>query len=272
MATAGEITGVGRLLRAWRRERRLTQLELALEAGVSARHVSFLETGRSRPSPEMVLHLAEQLDVPLRERNRLLLAAGYAPVYEERSLDDPEMEPVRAAVQRVLEGHDPNPAIAVDRAWELVAHNGGATLLMAGLPDELLAPPLNVLRASLHPDGLAPRIVNLRQWKDHVLGRLARQAMITGDPSLRTLYQELDAYPAPAAGEPDPLGLLCEDVAVPLRLRTEDGGELRFVSTVTTFGTPVDVTVEELSIESFFPADERTAEVLRRHAAAGPAG
>jgi transcriptional regulator with XRE-family HTH domain len=259
---------VGALLREWRTRRRMSQLDLALEAGVSTRHLSFLETGRSRPSPEMVLHLAERLDVPLRERNRLLLAAGYAPVYEERPLDDPEMEPVHDAIRLVLDGHDPNPALAVDRGWALVAHNAGAALLMAALPDDLLAPPMNVLRASLHPDGLAPRIANLRQWKEHVLDRLARQAMLSGDPALRTLYQELEGYPAPGADEPDPLALPSTDVAVPLRLRTGDGGELRFLSTVTTFGTPVDITVEELSIESFFPADAFTAEALRRAARA----
>jgi len=258
---------VGALLRQRRRRRRLSQLELALEAGVSTRHLSFVETGRSRPSPELVLHLAEQLEVPLRERNRLLLTAGYAPVFEERSLDDPEMAPVRDTVQVVLDGHDPSPAIAVDHGWALVAHNRGAGLLMAGLPEELLAPPLNVLRASLHPDGLARRIVNLRQWKDHVLGRLARQAMITGDPALRTLYRELDAYPAPADDRAQPLALPAGEVAVPLRLRGDDDGELRFISTVTTFGTPADITVEELSIESFFPADAHTADLLHRHVA-----
>ena len=254
---------VGALLRDWRRRRRLSQLELALEAGVSTRHLSFVETGRSRPSPDLVLHLAEQLEVPLRERNRLLLAAGYAPVFEERSLDDQEMAPIRAAVQLVLDGHDPSPALAVDHGWALVAHNRGAAMLMAGLPEDLLAPPLNVLRASLHPEGLAPRIANLRQWKDHVLGRLARQAMITGDPALRTLYRELEAYPSPPDDGLDPLTPAADEVAVPLRLRT-GAGELRFISTVTTFGTPSDITVEELSIESFFPADAATAEALRR--------
>jgi transcriptional regulator with XRE-family HTH domain len=254
---------VGDLLRDWRQRRRLSQLELALEAGVSTRHLSFVETGRSRPSADMVLHLAQHLEVPLRERNRLLLAAGYAPVYDERPLDDPEMEPIHAAVRVILDGHDPNPALAVDRGWALVAHNRGAELLMAGLPEELLAPPLNVLRASLHPDGLAPRIVNLGQWKEHVLGRLAREAMITGDPALRTLYQELDAYPVPAADDSDRHAAPGDAAAVPLRLRTPDGGELRFLSTITSFGTPADITVEELSIESFFPADERTAAAIR---------
>jgi len=248
---------VGDLLRDWRQRRRLSQLDLALEAGVSTRHLSFVETGRAKPSPEMVLHLADELEVPLRERNRLLLAAGYAPVYEERALDEPEMQPVHDAIQLVLDGHEPYPAITVDRGWALVAHNRAAGLLMAGLPEDLLAPPLNVLRASLHPEGMAPRIANLAQWKAHILERLGRQVQLTGDPALRTLYDELDSYPAPP-GDPGPTS----DVAVPLRLRTPDG-ELRFISTVTTFGTPADITVEELSIESFFPADRATAEYLR---------
>ena len=250
----------GGLLREWRARRRLSQLDLALEAGVSARHVSFVETGRSRPSADMVLHLAERLEVPLRERNRLLLAAGHAPVFEERALDDPEMRPVHEAVQLVLDGHDPYPAITVDHGWALVAHNSGAEVLMAGLPDDLLAPPMNVLRASLHPDGLAPRILNLAEWRAHILQRLHRQAVLTGDPALRTLYTELEGYPAPPL---DVGATTVNDIVVPLRLDGA-GGELSFFSTVTTFGTPVDITVEELSIESFFPADARTADVLHR--------
>ncbi|HEY8581567.1 MAG TPA: helix-turn-helix transcriptional regulator, partial [Capillimicrobium sp.] len=252
----------------WRQRRRLSQLDLALEAGVSARHLSFVETGRARPSAEMVLHLAGRLEVPLRERNRLLRAAGYAPVFEERSLEDPEMAPVREAVQLVLDGHDPYPAIAVDHGWALVAHNRGAQLLMAGLPEDLLAPPLNVLRASLHPEGLAPQIANLAEWRDHLLERLGRQAALTGDPALRTLLAELEGYPAPDLDEGHASAR--SDVVVPLRLRTGEG-ELRLLSTVTTFGTPVDITVEELSIESFFPADEATAEALRRWARPGAA-
>ncbi len=249
---------VGPLLRDWRRRRRISQFDLALEAGVSARHLSFVETGRARPSADMVLHLAEQLEVPLRERNRLLLAAGHAPVFEERGLDDPEMAAVRDAVQLVLDAHDPYPALAVDHGWALVAHNRGAAMLLEGLPEDLLAPPLNVLRASLHPEGLAPRIANLGQWRAHVLARLDRQIATTGDPALRTLRGELAGYPAPDGAAGPPSG----EVVVPLRLRL-GGTELRFLSTVTTFGTPADITVEELSIEAFLPADAATAEALR---------
>ena len=261
---------IGVLLGDWRRRRRMSQLELALEAGVSTRHLSFLETGRARPSREMVMRLAEHLRVPPRERNHLLLAAGYAPIHHERSLDDPGMEPIRAALKAVLDGHEPNPAIAVDRSWELLSHNRAATLVLDGLPDELLAPPMNVLRASLHPDGLARSIVNLRQWKDHILERLAREALVTGDPALRALYHELDAYPASPAGEPDH-GLVGGEVAVPLRLHSCHG-ELRLLSTVTTFGTAAGTTVEELSIATFLPADAFTADALRRRAAVLTAG
>jgi len=250
---------IGPLLRDWRTRRHLSQMDLALEAGVSTRHLSFVETGRSRPSEDMLMHLAEQLQVPLRERNRLLLAAGYAPRYEERSLDEPEMRPIADAVALVLKGHEPFPALAVDHGWALVAANDAAALLMAGLPDDLLAPPLNVLRASLHPDGLAPRIRNLAEWRDHLLERLRRQVALTGDPALQTLFDELAGYPV---ADPGPELGARNDVVVPLRLDT-DAGELTFFSTVTTFGTPVDITVEELAIESFFPADERTAEALR---------
>lgn len=250
---------IGPLLRDWRTRRHLSQMDLALEAGVSTRHLSFVETGRSKPSEDMLLHLAEQLQVPLRERNRLLLAAGYAPRYEERSLDEPEMRPIADAVGLVLSGHEPYPALAVDHGWALVAHNEAAGLLMAGLPEDLLAPPLNVLRASLHPDGLAPRIRNLAEWRDHLLERLRRQVALTGDPALQTLFDELAGYPV---DDPGPELGTRNDVVVPLRMETE-AGELTFFSTVTTFGTPVDITVEELSIESFFPADERTAEALR---------
>ncbi|MEA2303394.1 MAG: hypothetical protein QOH43_674 [Solirubrobacteraceae bacterium] len=254
---------VGPLLRSWRRRRRLSQLDLALEAGVSARHLSFVETGRSRPSAEMVLHLAGRLEVPLRERNALLLAAGYAPAYAERPLDAPEMTPVREAIDRVLAGHEPHPALVVDRQWELVAANRGLGLLLEGVAPELLEPPVNVLRVGLHPAGLAARIANLGQWRAHLLERLGRQVSLTGDPALRTLLDEVAAYPGPEAPEARP----GDEIAVPLRLRT-DGGELAFLSTVSTFGTAVDITVAELSIESFFPTDARTAEIVRAHVAA----
>ncbi len=258
---------IGPLLRAWRERRRMSQMELALEAGVSARHVSFVETGRSQPSADMLLRLADELDVPLRERNALLLAAGYAPAYGEHDLDEAELAPVRAAIQLVLDGHDPYPAAVVDRHWNLVAANRGLELLLAGVDPALLAPPVNVVRLSLHPDGVAPRIANLAQWREHLLARVRRQIAVTGDATLRALLAEVEGYPAPAP-EPAEAGTRDaphEAVLVPLRLRTGDG-ELAFLSTVATFGTAVDITVAELAIESFFPADEATATALHRHA------
>jgi transcriptional regulator with XRE-family HTH domain len=251
---------VGSLLRDWRRRRRLSQLELALDADVSARHVSFVETGRSRPSAEMILHLAERLDVPLRERNRMLLAAGHAPAFQSHDLDEPPMAPVRAAIERVLEGHDPYPALVVDRAWEMIAANRAVSLLTAGVAPELLEPPVNVLRVSLHPDGVAPRIANLAEWRAHLLERLRRQIALTGDAALAALLAELETYPAPREAAPE----TDQPIAVPLRLRSPEG-ELAFISTVATFGTAVEVTASELAIESFFPADDHTAAVVREH-------
>jgi len=254
---------IGALLRDWRRRRRMTQLDLALEAGVSARHLSFIETGRSAPSADMVKHLAEQLDVPLRERNQLLLAAGYAPAYGQRDLDEPEMGPVREALDRVLAGHEPFPAVVVDRHWGMVAGNSAIGLLTAGIAGHLLEPPVNVLRVTLHPEGMAPRIANLAEWRAHLLDRLGRQAVVSGDPALFALHEELAAFPGSGTGTPPARApdLAAGEIAVPLRLRHE-GGELRFISTVTTFGTAVDVTVSELAIEAFFPADAATAQVL----------
>ena len=251
---------VGAMLRDWRRRRRMTQLDLALEADVSARHLSFIETGRSVPSADMVKHLAEQLDVPLRERNELLLAAGYAPAFGQRDLDEPEMGPVREALDRVLAGHEPFPAVVVDRHWGMVAGNGAIPLLTAGVAAHLLEPPVNVLRLTLHPEGMAPRIANLPEWRAHLLDRLGRQAVVSGDPALFALHEELVALGegGPPAPSPD---LAAGEIAVPLRLRHE-GGELAFISTVTTFGTAVDVTVSELAIEAFFPADAATAQLL----------
>ena len=248
---------VGELLRDWRQRRRLSQLDLSNEAEVSARHLSFLETGRARPSREMVLHLAEQLEIPLRERNELLLAAGYAPVYGRRSLDDPDMAAVRAALDLVLAAYEPYPAVVVDRGWHLVAGNRSIALLTDGVAPELLEPPVNVLRLGLHPRGLAPRILNLPQWRTHLLTRLAREAHLTADPGLAALHRELVALP----GGRDPAPP--DGIAVPLRLRHDDG-PLTFLSTVTTFGTAVDLTAAELSIEAFLPADAHTVAVLRR--------
>jgi transcriptional regulator with XRE-family HTH domain len=260
MTSASVASGVGPLLRDWRQRRRLSQLDLALEAGVSARHVSFVETGRSKPSAEMVLQLAEHLDVPLRERNQMLLAAGYAPRYGERDFDDPEMAPVRAAVQRVLDAHAPFPAVVVDRAWEMLAANASVPLLIADVAPHLMEPPVNVLRVSLHPEGMAPRILNLPEWRAHLLERLHRQIVATGDADLQTLYDEVAAYPGPRAASAEGLA---GQLAVPLRLDVGSGRELTFISTIATFGTAVDITVAELAIESFFPADEATAEAVR---------
>jgi transcriptional regulator with XRE-family HTH domain len=259
MATIATRPPVGALLREWRRRRRLSQFELALESGVSSRHLSFVETGRSQPSAEMILHLAEQLEVPLRDRNQLLLAGGYAPAYTQRDLDAPDMGPVREAIDELLRAHEPYPALVIDRHWGLVSANRGVAALIEGVAEHLLEPPVNVLRLSLHPDGLAPRIVNLHQWRSHLLDRLAHEAVALGDPALGVLREELAGYPGGAsAAELDP----ALDIAVPLRLR--DGGrELAFISTRTTFGTAADVTVAELSIESFFPADGRTADAMR---------
>jgi transcriptional regulator with XRE-family HTH domain len=260
MATVATRPPVGDLLREWRRRRRLSQFELALEAGVSSRHLSFVENGRARPSAQMVLQLAEQLDVPLRDRNRLLLAAGYAPAFAQHDLDAPEMGPVRDALEQLLRAHEPYPALVIDAHWGLVAANRAVERLIDGVAPHLLEPPVNVLRLSLHPDGLAPRIVNLSEWRTHLLERLAREAVASGDAALTALLVELDGYPT---GDPGPsVDAAFADVAVPLRLRYRDG-ELAFISTRTTFGTAVDVTVAELSIESFFPTDHETGEVMR---------
>jgi transcriptional regulator with XRE-family HTH domain len=252
---------VGELLRDWRRRRRLSQLELALQAGVSSRHLSFVETGRARPSSEMVLQLAEELDVPLRDRNHLLLAAGYAPAFAERELDAPEMGPVRDAIDALLLGHEPYPALVIDRHWGLVAANRPVGVLIAEVSADLMQPPVNVLRLSLHPEGLAPRILNLQQWRAHLLDRLNHEALTSGDAALEKLYDELAAYPA--GGDVVAVDTSIAHIAVPLRVRHGDR-ELSFLSTKTTFGTAVDVTVAELSIESFFPADRETADAMRR--------
>jgi transcriptional regulator with XRE-family HTH domain len=258
-ATSG---AVGELLRDWRNRRRMSQLELAMEAEVSARHLSFVETGRSRPSREMVLTLAEHLQVPMREQNALLLAAGYAPIFNETPLESEEMRPVRKALDTILAGHEPYPAVIVDRQWEIVASNAPAGLLLRGVAPELVAPPANALRITLHPDGLAPHILNFTEWSVHLITRLRRQALLSQDPALAELERELLGYPgveaSSAVAEP------AEMLFVPLRLRLPgSGAELSMFSTLATFGTALDITLEELSIESFFPADDATERFLR---------
>jgi transcriptional regulator with XRE-family HTH domain len=261
----------GAHLRHWRTRRRLSQLDLAQEAEVSTRHLSYVETGRAAPSREMVLRLAERLDVPLRERNALLVAAGFAPMYRQRSLDDPAMASARRAVDLVLKGHEPFPALAVDRHWNLVAHNALVPMLMAGAAPELVKAPINVLRLSLHPDGLASRIANLAQWRAHLLERLQQQIAATGDTVLQALHDELEAYPAPQVSHDTPAAdTELSGVVVPFQLATPNG-VLSFISTTTIFGTPVDVTLQELAVESFFPADAQTAAALAA-LAAQPAG
>lgn len=258
---------VGDMLRQWRQRRGMSQLDVACEAGISQRHLSFLENGRSQPSRGMLLHLAERLDVPLRERNGLLVAAGFAPVHPERSLDDPAMAAARRAVERVLHGHEPFPALAVDRLWRLVAANRIVPLLLAGVPEDLLVPPVNMLRLSLHPRGLASRIENLGQWRDHVLHRIQRQVEVSGDPALRALRDELRAYPArEAEADRNHPGEVVAEVAIPLRLRLGPD-VLVFLGTTTVFGTATDVMLSELVVEAFFPADEATAARLRTLAA-----
>jgi len=244
---------VGVRLREWRATRRMSQLELSVQAGVSARHLSFVETGRSRPTREMILRLAEELDVPLRSRNELLLAGGYAPAHAESDLDGPPLAAILSSLRDVLAGHEPYPALLVDRHWTMVDANDAVTPLTAGCAAWLLEPPVNVLRLSLHPAGLAPRIGNLAEWRTHVLHRLDRQAAATADPVLRDLHTELAGYPG-GTSSVRPTGLV-----VPLRL-----DDLALFSITSVLGTPLDVTLHELAIESFLPADAATADALRR--------
>lgn len=257
---------IGSLLRQWRERRHLTQLELALDAGISARHLSFVETGRSKPGREMLLRVLEQLKVPFREQNRLLLAAGYAPAYPERSLEDPDLAPVREALDLVLSGHEPYPAVAVDRAWNLVAANSAMLALTEGVDVEidpaLLEPPINVMRVGLHPRGLGPLFVNLGDWHAHWLERLDRQLAATGDEQLAALIEEVAGYPMPAP-EPDVVSEIAgSEMLGPVRVRTPDGGELSFFGMFASFDTPFEVTTSELAIELLFPADRTTAETL----------
>ena len=253
----------GEHLRHWRQHRRLSQLDLADEAEISTRHLSFMETGRSVPSREMVLRLTERLDIPLRERNALLVAAGYAPMYRERPLSDPALASARQAVELILNSHEPFPALALDRHWNLVAANAALPQLLAGADPDLLTPPVNVLRLSLHPRGLATKIVNLAQWRTHLFERLRQQIAATADPVLADLLEELRAYPVPEGAADTQLDGEHLGVAMPFQFRTGHG-VLSFISTTTIFGTPVDVTLQELMLETFFPADAFTGEVLRQ--------
>jgi transcriptional regulator with XRE-family HTH domain len=252
---------VGGHLRQWRQRRHLSQLDLAVDAEISARHLSFVETGRATPSREMVLKLAERLAVPLRERNVLLVAAGFAPAFPQRSLDDPALKSAREAINLVLRAHEPNPALAYDRHWNLVSANRMVAPLLEGIPQRLLGQPFNILRLAFHPEALAPRTVNLAEWAGHLLERLHRQCEATADPELLKLYRDLKSYPIPArAGPPPP-----DNVAIPFKLR-HNGEVLSFISTTMVFGTPVDITLSELALETFFPADELTAERLKQMA------
>ena len=252
----------GEELRTWRQRRHLSQLELATEVEISTRHLSFMETGRSQASRAMVLRLAEKLDVPLRERNELLIAAGYAPMYASRPYSDPSLAAVREAVELILKGHEPCPALLVDRHWTLLAANQSAQGFLRCLDEALLEPPINVLRVSLHPEGIASRIVNLPEWRAHVLARLARDVEITADATLNDLLTELRTYPG---GEAHFVADAANAaVVVPLKIRTPDGGVMSFLSTTTVFGTAVEVTLSELALEAFYPADEFTAAALRQ--------
>jgi transcriptional regulator with XRE-family HTH domain len=259
----GTVQPVGDLLREWRQRRRMSQLDLALEAEISTRHLSFVESGRAQPSREMVLNLAERLEVPLRERNVLLVAAGFAPVFRERALQDPALDAARKALDLVLKGHEPYPALAVDRHWNMVASNAPVERLVGGTDPSPLGPPINVLRLSLHPKGVAPRIANLFEWRAHLLERLRRQIEVSADPKLAELLKELQGYPA-GSGSPRKAASNGEraGVVVPLQLVT-DSGTLSLFSTTTVFGTPVDVTLSELALECFYPADTATAHALR---------
>jgi transcriptional regulator with XRE-family HTH domain len=238
-------------------------MDLALDVGVSTRHLSFVETGRSRPSPELVLAIAHHLDVPLRERNGLLLAAGYAPRFSQMPLDDPAMEHVRASIQRMLDAHDPYPGAVIDRQWNVAMVNRAGTMLANGMPDHVLGPPLNVYRLCLHPEGLARATTNFTDWATYLLGQLRRSIMLTGDPTLVALLEEVTSYPNVAQITPMLGASHGEDppILVPFRLATPLG-ELSLFTTLTTFGTPLDVTIDELAIELFFPADDRSDEML----------
>lgn len=268
-ASTKESTGIGPLLRGWRERRKVSQLELALRADSSARHISFIETGRSRPSEEIVLRLAEHLDVPVRERNSLLLAAGYAPRFRETPMDDPSMGTLRDGLEQLLRGYEPYPALVVDATYDVIAANRGIAMILDGIPEHLLQPPLNAMRLTLHPEGLAPRIRNLREWRGHLLHQMERQIALQRSDALRAVYEEVAAYPVADPGvdviDVDEAGGSRSGVpyfALPLRIE-HDGQLLSFISSIATFNTPMDVTVAELAIETLLPADPATVKYLQ---------
>ncbi|MGV4928370.1 helix-turn-helix transcriptional regulator (plasmid) [Streptomyces sp. BHT-5-2] len=264
-ASAPATTGVGTLLREWRDRRRISQLELALRADSSARHISFIETGRARPSQEMVLRLAEHLDVPVRERNALLISAGYAPAFPETPLDDPSMSALRTGMERLLTGYDPYPALVVDGMYHVQAANKGVDVLLEGVDPALLEPPLNAMRITLHPRGMAPRIRNFLEWREHLFAQLDRQLALLRSAPLRALHDELRSYPLPDGGRETAADGDHPPFALPLLIEHR-GRTLSFLSTIATFNTPMDVTVSELALEAFLPADPETAEHLRNAA------
>ncbi|MBO8187062.1 helix-turn-helix domain-containing protein [Streptomyces spirodelae] len=254
---------IGMLLREWRERAGLSQLELALRADSSARHISFIETGRTAPSREMVLKLAATLDVPVRERNTLLLSAGYAPAFAATPLDDPALDQVRGALERMVAAYDPYPALVLDGCYTVVAANQGIAALLDGVAPHLLEPPLNAMRITLHPEGLAPRIRNLAEWRGHLLDQMSRQLALHRSPALRALHDEVAAYPVPG-GEPLAQSPT-DETRFALPMVIEQGGQiLSFLSTIATFNTPLDVTVSELAVETFLPADPATAKALHR--------
>jgi transcriptional regulator with XRE-family HTH domain len=262
-------TSAGTMLREWRTTRNRSQMDVALDAAVSPRHLSFVENGRSKASPEVIVSLCDVLDVPLRHRNSILLAAGYAPRYSHEPLDSARMEHARGALRRMIDAHDPYPGVVVDRQWDVVLANSAALGLLDGVPGHVLEPSVNIYRLSLHPDGLARRTTNLTEWAHHLLAQLRRSIQVTGDPTLVALLDEVQAYPDVAALPPRLPGDTDPPLLLPVRLDSPHG-ELSLFTTLTTFGTPLDVTLDELAVELFYPADERTDAVLRESARGGP--
>lgn len=263
---------VGTLVRHWRHQRSRSQLDVAYDIGVSPKHLSFVETGRSRPSPELINAIGIHLDIPLRERNTMLLAAGFAPRYQHTPLDDPAMAGIVESLQRLLDAHDPYPGLVLDRHWNVVLVNNGARALAAVVPEHLAGPPMNVFRASLHPGGLAAHTIDFDQWATYLLGQLHRLVTVTADPGLIEIEAEVTGYPNIVElrartdwTTPDATA----ELLIPYRLDV-NGVQLSMFTTLTTFGTPRDITLDELAVELFFPNDAATTEHF--HAAAAATG